>query len=199
MASVTLKGKKTNTSGELPQPGDQAPAFTLTDVELKEVNLADFSGKKVVLNIFPSVDTPTCSMSVRKFNTEITKHSGTVCVCASMDLPFAHQRFCGAEGVENVVSASAFRNPAFGDDYGVRLTAGPLAGLFARAVVVIDETGKVAYSQLVPEIADEPDYDSALAALTASGDLDSCTASFTAEHARPFGIDDDGCDDGRSG
>jgi len=208
MGTVTLKGEKTDTSGELPQPGIQAPDFTLTDGEFNEIHLSDYAGKTVVLNIFPSVDTPVCAMSVRKFNTEVASHADTVCVCASMDLPFAHQRFCGAEGIENVVSASAFRNRGFGDDYGVRITSGPLAGLFARAVVVIDEAGKVVYSQLVPEIAEEPDYDAALAAGAPAQaapdseqpaqDLDACTESFTAEHARPFGADD-ACDDGRSG
>jgi len=135
------------------------------DKDLKEISLQDYAGQKVVLNIFPSVDTPTCAMSVRRFNAEIGKRGNAVAVCASMDLPFAHARFCGAEGLDNVVSASAFRNPDFGEQYGVRLTDGPLAGLFARAVVVIDEHGRVAYQQLVPEIADEPDYDTALKAL----------------------------------
>ena len=165
MAQVTLKGNPVNTSGSLPAVGEPAPGFTVVDKDLKEVRLQDFAGRKVVLNIFPSVDTPTCAMSVRRFNTEIAKRDNAVAVCVSMDLPFAHARFCGAEGIQNVVSASAFRRPEFGDHYGVRITDGPLAGLFARAVVVVDENGRVAYHQLVPEIADEPDYDTALQAL----------------------------------
>ena len=165
MAQVTLKGNPVNTSGSLPAVGEPAPGFTVVDKDLKEVRLQDFAGRKVVLNIFPSVDTPTCAMSVRRFNTEIAKRDNAVAVCISMDLPFAHARFCGAEGIQNVVSASAFRRPEFGDHYGVRITDGPLAGLFARAVVVVDENGRVAYHQLVPEIADEPDYDTALQAL----------------------------------
>lgn len=165
MAQVTLKGTPAQTIGDLPAVGQTAPEFTLVDKELKEVSLQDYAGKKVVLNIFPSVDTPTCAMSVRRFNAEIGKRDNAVAVCASMDLPFAHARFCGAEGLEQVVSASAFRHPDFGQRYGVRLTDGPLQGLFARAVVVIDENGRVVYNQLVPEIAEEPDYAAALQAL----------------------------------
>jgi thiol peroxidase len=165
MAQVTLKGNPVNTCGSLPAVGEAAPDFTAIDKDLKEVSLQDFTGRKVVLNIFPSVDTPTCAMSVRRFNAEIAKRDNAVVICVSMDLPFAHARFCGAEGIENVVSVSAFRQPEFGDHYGVRITEGPLAGLFARAVVVVDEKGRVAYHQLVPEIADEPDYDTALQAL----------------------------------
>jgi thiol peroxidase len=165
MAQVTLKGDPVQTVGNLPAKGDSAPGFTLVDKELNEVSLADYAGQKVVLNIFPSVDTPTCAMSVRRFNADIEKRPNAVAVCASMDLPFAHARFCGAEGLERVVSASAFRNAEFGRDYGVTITDGPLKGLFARAVVVVDENGRVAYTQLVPEIADEPDYEAALQAL----------------------------------
>jgi thiol peroxidase len=165
MAQVTLKGNPVQTIGDLPAVGEAAPGFTLVDKELQEVSLSDYTGKKVVLNIFPSVDTPTCAMSVRRFNADIEKTANAVAVCASMDLPFAHARFCGAEGLEKVVSASAFRNTAFGELYGVRITDGPLKGLFARAVVVVDENGRVVYHQLVPEIADEPDYEAALQAL----------------------------------
>ena len=165
MAQVTLKGTPAQTVGQLPAAGQTAPGFTLVDKDLKEISLQDFAGRKVVLNIFPSVDTPTCAMSVRRFNAEIGKRENAVAVCASMDLPFAHARFCGAEGLDKVVSASAFRNPDFGDRYGVRLTDGPLKGLFARAVVVIDTDGRVVYNQLVPEIADEPDYEAALEVL----------------------------------
>jgi thiol peroxidase len=165
MAQVTLKGNPVRTVGDLPAVGETAPDFTVVDKDLKEVRLQDFNGRKVVLNIFPSVDTPTCAMSVRRFNAEIVKRDNAAVVCVSMDLPFAHARFCGAEGIENVVSASAFRRPEFGDHYGVRITVGPLEGLFARAVVVVDDKGRVAYRQLVPEIAEEPDYEAALQAL----------------------------------
>ena len=165
MAQVTLKGNPVNTSGSLPAVGEPAPGFTVVDKDLKEVRLQDFAGRKVVLNIFPSVDTPTCAMSVRRFNTEIAKRDNAVAVCVSMDLPFAHARFCGAEGLEHVVSASAFRHRDFGERYGVRITDGPLKELLARAVVVIDGQGRVTYTQLVPEIGQEPDYQAALAAL----------------------------------
>jgi thiol peroxidase len=165
MAQITLRGNPIHTSGELPPAGAAAPDFTLVDKELKEVSLKDFAGKKVVLNIFPSIDTSVCSMSVRRFNAEIQKFAGAVVICASMDLPFAHARFCGAEGLEHVVSASAFRHRDFGERYGVRITDGPLKELLARAVVVIDGQGRVTYTQLVPEIGQEPDYQAALAAL----------------------------------
>ncbi len=165
MAQVTLKGNPVQTIGNLPAVGEAAPDFTLVDKELQEISLNSYAGKKVVLNIFPSVDTPTCAMSVRRFNTDIEKRENAVAVCVSMDLPFAHARFCGAEGLEKVVSASAFRNAEFGENYGVRITDGPLKGLFARAVVVVNENGQVVYNQLVPEIAEEPNYDAALDAL----------------------------------
>ena len=165
MAQVTLKGNPVQTIGDLPAVGAEAPGFTLVNKELQEISLKDYAGQKVVLNIFPSVDTPTCAMSVRRFNAEIGKRDNAVAVCVSMDLPFAHARFCGAEGLEKVVSGSAFRNAEFGEAYGVRITDGPLQGLFARAVVVVDGNGKVVYNQLVSEIADEPDYDTALGAL----------------------------------
>ena len=165
MAQVTLKGNPVQTIGNLPAVGEAAPDFTLVDKELQEISLKSYAGKKVVLNIFPSVDTPTCAMSVRRFNADIEKRENAVAVCVSMDLPFAHARFCGAEGLEKVVSASAFRNAEFGENYGVRITDGPLKGLFARAVVVVNENGQVVYNQLVPEIAEEPNYDAALEAL----------------------------------
>jgi len=162
MAQITLKGNPIHTIGELPGVGETAPDFLLTKTDLSDISIKDFAGKKVVLNIFPSVDTPVCSTSVRKFNAEINKYENAAVVCASMDLPFAHERFCGAEGLENVVSVSEMRKRDFGDAYGVRMVDGPLAGLLARAVVVIDENGKVIYSQLVEEIAQEPDYEKAL-------------------------------------
>ena len=164
MAQVTLRGNPFNTSGELPAVGSSAPSFSLVGSDLSEISSNDLSGKKVVLNIFPSIDTPTCAQSVRQFNEKAAGLDDTVVLCVSEDLPFAAGRFCGAEGIENVKTGSGFRSD-FAEQYGVRLTEGPLAGVMARAVVVVDENGDVAYTQLVDEIADEPDYDAALAAL----------------------------------
>jgi len=165
MATITFKGNKLNTAGNLPEPGSEAPQFTLTGTDLEDVKLSDFKGKKVVLNIFPSLDTAVCATSVRQFNAKASGLDNTVVVCASKDLPFAHQRFCTTEGLNNVVSASGFKYDDFGKTYGVLMTDGPLEGLYSRAVVVVDENGKVVYNEQVPEIAEEPDYDSALAAL----------------------------------
>ena len=165
MSQVTLRGNPFNTAGELPAPGSAAPAFSLTKGDLSALTSADLAGKRVVLNIFPSVDTPTCAASVRTFNARASEVDNTVVVCVSADLPFAQGRFCGAEGLSNVVAASTFRSPDFGSSYGVTLLDGPLAGLLARAVVVLDTDGKVSYTELVPEIAQEPNYDAALAAL----------------------------------
>lgn len=165
MAQVAFKGSPLNTSGELPKVGDKAPDFVLTKTDLADVSLRDFAGKRIVLNIFPSIDTPVCATSVRRFNAEINNYPNAVVLCASRDLPFAHARFCGAEGLDNVISVSELRNSEFGRRYGVRIIDGPLAGLFARAVVIIDETGTVRYTQLVPEIAEEPDYEAALGQL----------------------------------
>jgi thioredoxin-dependent peroxiredoxin len=162
MAKVTLGGNPISTSGELPKVGTQAPDFTLTTVDLSDVSLATYAGRKVILNIFPSIDTPVCAASVRKFNAEAAKISGTVVLCISRDLPFAQKRFCGAEGLDKVVALSAMRSSDFGKAYGVLITDGPLAGLFARAIVVLDGTGKVIDNQLVPEIKQEPDYEAAL-------------------------------------
>jgi thioredoxin-dependent peroxiredoxin len=164
MAEVTLRGNPIHTSGELPEVGSTAPSFSLTGSSLGPVSDADFAGKTVVLNIFPSIDTPTCATSVRTFNQRAAELDDTVVVCVSADLPFAHGRFCGAEGIENVTTASTFRS-TFGDDYGMTMTDGPLAGVLARSVVVIGPDGLVKYTQLVGEIADEPDYDAALAAI----------------------------------
>ncbi len=164
MAQVTLRGNPFNTSGELPAVGSSAPSFSLVGSDLSEISSGDLAGKKVVLNIFPSIDTPTCAQSVRQFNEKAAGLDDTVVLCVSEDLPFAAGRFCGAEGIENVKTGSGFRSD-FAEQYGVRLTEGPLAGVMARAVVVVDENGDVAYTQLVGEIADEPDYDAALAAL----------------------------------
>lgn len=164
MATVTLKGTPFKTTGELPAKGDKAPNFTLVKTDLSEIGLSDFSGKRVVLNIFPSVDTPTCANSVRTFNDKASALDNTVVLCVSQDLPFAQARFCGAEGLDQVIPASAFRS-SFADDYGVRMAEGPLTGLNARAVVIINEQGEVSYTQLVGEVADEPDYESVLKAL----------------------------------
>ncbi len=162
MAQITLRGNPINTIGELPAVGSAAPAFALTGTDLGTVTNDQFRGKTVLLNIFPSVDTPVCAASVRKFNEQASAKGLTV-VCVSKDLPFALSRFCGAEGIENVTSASAFRD-SFGEDYGLTITDGPMAGLLGRAVVVIGADGKVVHAELVPEIAQEPDYDAALAA-----------------------------------
>lgn len=163
MATVTLKGNPFKTVGELPAVGSQAPAFTLTKTDLSDLNSSDLSGR-VVLNVFPSVDTPTCANSVRQFNSKASSLENTTVVCVSKDLPFALDRFCGAEGLDNVIAASAFRS-SFAEDYGLKMQEGPLAELCSRAVVILDESGKVIYTEQVPEIADEPDYDKALAAL----------------------------------
>ena len=163
MASITLKGNAVQTSGELPQKGTAAPAFQLVKSDMSEVKLGDISGKKV-LNIFPSIDTPVCATSVRTFNQRASGKSGVTVLNISADLPFAHRRFCAAEGLQNVETLSAFRS-SFARDYGVQMTTGPLSGLCARAVVVLDENNHVLHSELVPEIAKEPDYAAALAVL----------------------------------
>lgn len=164
MAQVTLRGNPFHTSGELPAVGSPAPEFSLVGTDLAEITNESVGGQRVVLNIFPSIDTPTCAQSVRAFNERAAGLDNTVVLCVSADLPFAQGRFCGAEGIENVKTGSGFRSD-FGDAYGVTLQDGPLAGVMARAVVVIDESGDVAYTQLVGEIGDEPDYDAALGAL----------------------------------
>jgi len=165
MASITFQGSPIETAGQLPQAGSKTPDFTLVKTDLSQEDLASVAGKNVVLNIFPSIDTPVCATSVRRFNAEAAKTTNTVVLCVSADLPFAHARFCGAEGLEDVVSLSSFRNPEFGTDYGVVMTDGPLKGLMSRAVIVLDADGVVKYTELVPEITQEPDYDAALAAL----------------------------------
>ena len=165
MTTVTLKGQPQELAGQLPVVGKNAPDFRLTATDLSEVTLVSFAGKKKVMNIFPSVDTPTCATSVRKFNQQAGSHADTIVLCISADLPFAQQRFCGAEGLNNVKTLSTFRNPAFLQDYGVRLASGPLAGLCARAVVVLSADNQVLHAELVSEIANEPDYAAALAVL----------------------------------
>ena len=165
MATITLKGNAIETIGTLPAKAAPAPAFTLVKSDLSEANLAEYKGKRVVLNIFPSIDTPVCAASVRRFNQAAGSLNNTVVLCISADLPFAHTRFCETDGLKNVESLSVFRTPEFGKDYGVTITSGPLAGLLARAIVVLDTDGKVLHTELVPEIAQEPDYDAALAVL----------------------------------
>jgi thiol peroxidase len=164
MAQITLRGNPINTIGELPAVGTAAPTFTLTGADLGTVSSDQYRDKAVLLNIFPSVDTPVCATSVRTFN-ERAAHSGVSVLCVSNDLPFALNRFCGAEGIENVTTASAFRG-GFGNDYGITVTDGPMAGLLGRAVVVVGTDGNVIYTELVPEIGQEPNYDAALAALS---------------------------------
>ncbi|HQU15788.1 MAG: lipid hydroperoxide peroxidase [Chromatiales bacterium 21-64-14] len=165
MATITLKGNPIHTSGDLPQVGKQAPDFRLTDAELNDRGLADFKGKKKLLNIVPSLDTPVCAISTRKFDEFAKDRKDVVMLTVSADLPFAQKRFCTAEKLGNVVALSLMRGRTFAKDYGVLITDGPLAGVTARAVVVLDKNDKVVYTQMVPEIAEEPDYDKALAAL----------------------------------
>lgn len=164
-STVTLGGNPIEVAGNFPTKGQQAPAFSLVGKDLADVSLASFAGKRKVLNIFPSVDTPTCATSVRKFNQTADTLPNTVVLCISADLPFAQSRFCGAEGLNNVHTLSTLRGREFLENYGVAIKSGPLAGLAARAVVVLDEHDKVIYSELVPEIKNEPDYLAALAAL----------------------------------
>ncbi len=165
MATVTLKGNPIHTNGDLPAVGSAAPAFTLVGGDLSEVTLATFAGRRKVLNVVPSLDTPVCALQTRRFNQEAGSLPGTVVLVASADLPFAQKRFCVAEGLDNVVTASMMRDKSFATDYGVLITDGPLAGLAARAVLVLDEHDRVVYHELVPEITQEPDYAAALAAL----------------------------------
>lgn len=165
MASITLGGNSINTSGELPKVGSQAPSFSLVKNDLSMATLADFAGSKLVLNIFPSVDTGTCAASVRKFNENAASLSNTKVLCISRDLPFAQKRFCGAEGLENVENLSDFNTGKFGKDYGLEITDSVLSGLHSRVVIVLDEKGTVKYAEQVPEIADEPNYEAALASL----------------------------------
>jgi thiol peroxidase len=165
MATVTLQGNEFNTNGELPAVGSAAPDFHLVDGKLNDVHLSDYSGKKKILNIVPSLDTPTCATSAKTFNEKVAGRDDVVVLVVSADLPFAQGRFCSAEGIENVVPLSLMRTRGFAKDYGVLLTDGPLAGITTRAIVVIDADDKVVYTELVAEIADEPDYDAAFAAL----------------------------------
>jgi len=165
MATITLQGTEIHTNGDLPALGAQAPGFTLVDTDLNNKGLADYAGKRKLLNIVPSLDTPVCATSTKKFNDHAKGRADVVVLIISADLPFAQGRFCTGEKLDNVVPLSMMRSRSFAKDYGVLITDGPLAGITARAVVVIDENDKVTYTELVPEIAQEPDYDAALAAL----------------------------------
>lgn len=165
MATITLGGNPIQTIGELPAVGSKAPDFTLVKEDLSTVTLADFKGKKVILNIFPSIDTGVCATSVRTFNQKASQMENTTVLCISKDLPFAQKRFCGAEGLEQVVNASDFRNGDFGKEYGLTIVDGVLQGLHSRVVIVLDENGVVKYTEQVPEIAQEPNYEACLAAL----------------------------------
>ncbi len=165
MSTVTLKGNPVQVGGNFPKTGDSAPDFSLTAGDLSDVSLATYAGKRKVLNIVPSLDTPTCATSTRVFNEKASSMKNTVVLVIAADLPFAMSRFCGAEGLKNVVTLSTFRNKDFHAKYGVDIADGPLRGLTARGVVVLDENNKVKHAELVPEIAQEPNYDAALAAL----------------------------------
>ena len=164
MAEISWRGMIVNTVGELPQVGSKAPDFMLAAQDLSDLNLGDFAGKNLILNIFPSIDTPTCATSVRTFNVKAASQDNTVVLCVSVDLPQAQARFCGAENIENVQTGSAFRSANFGTDYGVYVKDSIRRGLLARAIVVIDGNGIVKHTELVPEIAQQPDYEAALAA-----------------------------------
>ena len=165
MASITLGGNPVHTNGELPTVGSKATDFKLVKTDLGTASLANFAGSKVVLNIFPSVDTGTCAASVRKFNEKASTLANTKVLCISRDLPFAQKRFCGAEGLENVINLSDFKDGSFGKNYGLEITDGPLAGLHSRVVIVLDENGTILHTEQVNEIADEPNYEAALAVL----------------------------------
>ena len=165
MATITLKGNTINTLGNLPEVGSKAPDFSLTAGNLSKVSMADYKGSKLILNIFPSLDTGTCAASVRQFNKEASNLENTKVLCISRDLPFAQGRFCGAEGLENVITLSDFATGQFGKEYNLEITDGPLANLHSRVVIVVDENGVITYSQQVPEIVDEPNYEAALKAL----------------------------------
>ena len=165
MATVTLGGEPISVAGNFPRVGDTAHSFMLVDKDLNDVSLASFKGKKKLLNIVPSLDTPTCALSTKKFNETAGKHPNTVMLIVSADLPFAQKRFCAAENTNTVKTLAMMRDRHFAKDYGVLISDGPLAGITARAVVVLDENNKVLYTELVPEIAQEPNYDKALAAL----------------------------------
>lgn len=212
MTDISVKGKKTKTKGYLPEIGTKAGDFRLTKTDLSEIGLNDVKGKNIIFNIFPSIDTPVCSTSVRRFNEEAGKLKDTIVLCVSMDLPFALGRFCAAEGIENVIAVSAFRSPEFLGSYGLVIDEGPLKGLFARYVVAIDTAGTVIYAEACNDITEEPDYADVIECVTktlkeepktGAGKkkqlpLDRCKYPETAEDSRLFN-DDEPCDDGRAG
>ncbi|MDW7690231.1 thiol peroxidase [Flammeovirgaceae bacterium SG7u.111] len=165
MSKITLGGNETHTAGELPTVGSKAPDFTFTRSDLSDASLSDYAGKKIVLNIFPSIDTGVCAASVRKFNQEASSLENTVVICISKDLPFAHSRFCETEGLTNVIPASEYKNSSFSDAYALKIVDGAFEGLLSRAVIVIGEDGLIKYTEQVPEIGQEPDYEKALALL----------------------------------
>jgi len=166
MATITLKGNEIHTNGNLPQTGDKAPSFELVGSDLSVSKLSDFEGSRVVLNVFPSIDTGICALSTKRFNKEASNLENTKVLCVSKDLPFAHDRFCTSEGLENVMNFSDFKTGEFGKDYGLEIVDGPLQGLHSRAVIVLDEDGTVLYTEQIPEIVQEPDYNAALAVLS---------------------------------
>ena len=166
MASITLKGNAIHTSGTLPKVGEKAPEFELVNTDLSTTRLSDYRGSRLVLNVFPSIDTGICAASVREFNKEASQLTNTKVLCISKDLPFAQDRFCGAEGLNDVINHSDFRTGKFGKDYGLEIVDGPLHGLHSRAVIVLDEEGVVRYTEQVPEIVQEPNYSAALKILS---------------------------------
>jgi thiol peroxidase len=165
METIYLSGKPCHTFGTLPMLGEKAPCFTLVDKDLNEISCSDFKGRRIVMNIFPSLDTPVCAASIRRFNNEASRFRNTTVICISKDLPFAEQRFCLTEGTKNVILASAFRSQIFAQKYGLEIIDGKLAGLLARAVIILDGQRKVIYTELVSDLVNEPDYASAIAAL----------------------------------
>jgi len=165
MATITFKGNPTTTSGTLPHAGLKVPSFVLTKSDLSDIAMDSFAGKRIVFNIFPSIDTGICALSVKRFNKEASSLKDVAVLCISMDLPFAQSRFCGAEGLKDVITLSAFRSGTFGKDFGLTITDGPLKGLLSRAVIITNEKGIVTYTEQVPEIAQEPDYEAALKVL----------------------------------
>lgn len=165
METIYFKGTPCHTYGNIPAVGTKAPCFNLVDKDLRDISCKDFAGKRIILNVFPSLDTPVCAASVRRFNEEASRLDNVAVICVSMDLPFAQKRFCTTEGIENVEVASAFRSPTFAEQYGLQIVDGPLAGLLARAVIVIDPEGNVIYSDLVNEITDSPYYEGAIEVL----------------------------------
>ena len=202
MAEIIINGKPANTTGSLPAVGDKAPGFVLTKTDLSGISLNDLKGKNVILNIFPSIDTPVCSTSVRRFNTEVANLPNTAVLCVSMDLPFAHARFCTTEGISGVIPVSKMGDNSFGEDYGVMIADGMLKGLFARAVVAVNDEGIVIYSKFARDLSEEPDYNEVLTVFkkndTGKTSLNICSGPMNAESAR-FDDPNEPCDDGRGG